>query len=755
MNVKSFNQTLAIWFGEIIEEPRSNEPLPKFLQKENLLKEQKTEREFGIALWKCIIREFENLNSNLRSEVLNQFKKIGSEIILSGRTYKVNSSMYLVSLVESLPTIVWRKFLWESNSDFSSLECFLRRITSVQIELLQKTHDEFISGKIPSVLSKRELLAMAEEANGKFLFEGRYDSKGAWSYNLLGLDFGFNAYPKGEFDDTKDEAISALRFLSIKNHADDFVVNKEFGKYFKYYKMVRSDYVFNPNKNIDIKKHICPGFWYTLIMMFWFFILSPLASVLFVSQVGGYNPSVIQKIFLLMVGIFASLTPIWLILALIKKVFLFCAKGKIGDELNEMIGKFIKSLGKGKQIVSFILGVFFVCLIVWIHLLLKLLPAILISSMITIWAGYPIYKKIIKGFFPRYPKELKLFLKILLFLTALVMILLYTKEFLILVSYLVKGISISLLAIKWFLGLLWKGIILFGWGWFMLLPILLVIYLTLRMDHLEEKEEYVKLKKYSFFFNGIISIVSYTVIGLIIFSWVMLFIQGAFSTIDPSFFFFFFLSILVPFILLNFIIEPKVETYRILDKEFIEEIIHSLKRHAYHCLISSSQLGTILRSVSFNKFLTKENFEMEYSKIVHLSLLFPFGLRINLLNMILRNYNFQTVYMINELYGTVEYTQGSDLEKWDLLFEVIAEKKSIKHAIAISLKKKQVRTKEKESWKNFKDNFKTVLKWIFFPVILIWKGILALRVLKSLSETFNKACPYVYQSKSLSKMYDC
>ena len=46
-----------------------------------------------------------------------------------------------------------------------------------------------------------------------------------------------------EFDDTKDEAISALRFLSIKNHADDFVVNKEFGKYFKYYKIDKSKFI--------------------------------------------------------------------------------------------------------------------------------------------------------------------------------------------------------------------------------------------------------------------------------------------------------------------------------------------------------------------------------------------------------------------------------------------------------------------------------------------------------------------------------
>ncbi|PJE58354.1 MAG: hypothetical protein COU81_01230 [Candidatus Portnoybacteria bacterium CG10_big_fil_rev_8_21_14_0_10_36_7] len=75
---------------------------------------------------------------------------------------------------------------------------------------------------------------------------------------MLDLDFGFNEYPNGELDDTKVVEYSPLRFLSKKNHDDDFVVNQEDGIHWWLYSNARSNYLWKPSRQVTLKSSICP-----------------------------------------------------------------------------------------------------------------------------------------------------------------------------------------------------------------------------------------------------------------------------------------------------------------------------------------------------------------------------------------------------------------------------------------------------------------------------------------------------------------
>lgn len=200
------------------------------------------------------------------------------------RDFQRNANPYieLIAYLEFLPTTVWRKILWKHNIDFMDFGAFLRRITVDQQLAIIENCQDIMSGQLPRVFSwwdkkikKVTVDSLWHERLDKWI---RYQSKGEMSYNLLGIDFGFNAYPLGIKDDTKVVEVSPFRFISEKQHADDFVVNTEDGKYWKMYKFARSNFVYRPNRDVELNTHICPGFWYTLIMHILFFIISPLMA---------------------------------------------------------------------------------------------------------------------------------------------------------------------------------------------------------------------------------------------------------------------------------------------------------------------------------------------------------------------------------------------------------------------------------------------------------------------------------------------
>ena len=189
-----------------------------------------------------------------------------------------NPLVRVVATLESLPDAVWRKILWKHNIDFMSFESFLRRISTEQVEVILRNYQDLYSGKVPRAFSGWDCFWGKRSAN-EFLseelnYDNRYANKGAMSYNLLGLDFGFNAYPDGVASDKKIVEISPLIFLSVKNHADDFVVNTEAGgKYWWLYKKARSNYVWKPERIVRLGTHVCPGFWNTILVHLLFLVI--------------------------------------------------------------------------------------------------------------------------------------------------------------------------------------------------------------------------------------------------------------------------------------------------------------------------------------------------------------------------------------------------------------------------------------------------------------------------------------------------
>jgi len=267
----------------------------------------------GLVFWKFVVRRVGNdytysdrLDWNKRREILSPFTK------------NPNPFIKLIAVLESLPTSVWREILWEANIDFMSFESFLRRVDKQQERLIYDCFDDlYVKKCVPRVFRwfkrRRQETGLKSLLWEKFDSGERYQSKGSWSYNLLGLDFGFNAYPKGIADDNKIVEVSPLRFLSTKNHADDFIVNTEFGKYWWLYQKARSNYVLFPNKKVELKTHICPGFWFTFLVHGFFWLLSP-ALFLWTVEMALSDFSY----WLIPLGILGAVTPLWIISAFLK-----------------------------------------------------------------------------------------------------------------------------------------------------------------------------------------------------------------------------------------------------------------------------------------------------------------------------------------------------------------------------------------------------------------------------------------------------
>ncbi len=230
---------------------------------------------------------------------------------------KDNTFIDIICMAEMLPVSVWRKFLWRENVDFMSYESFLRRLQPKQIEALTRAYNECMSGLIPKVRTRRFIDAVKAKL-GLLTFDmlrsepldrpKRRLSKGAWAFSLLNMDFGFSLYPKGEANDYMITNKSFTRFLSIKNHINDFIVNQEDGIYWLLYQKARSNSVFRPNKKVELKTHICPGFWLTLLVHFVFWFVSPIG---FFFSVRGLIAT--GSLGYILATVATSLTPLWLL----------------------------------------------------------------------------------------------------------------------------------------------------------------------------------------------------------------------------------------------------------------------------------------------------------------------------------------------------------------------------------------------------------------------------------------------------------
>lgn len=197
----------------------------------------------------------------------------------------------LAATVELLPTKVWRRALWHYNIDFQSFESFLRRITPEQVEGLQVSLDAILHDQAPPCFCKGwknvlRRIFRPSWANPERLRkespedrERCYESKGAFAYEFFGIDFGHVLY-RHEKDDREIDGNLATRFLSRKHDRNDFVVNQEDGAYWEMYRILRSNYIWFPNRDVQLKQAICPGFWYTFFVWLLVLFISPLAGIL-------------------------------------------------------------------------------------------------------------------------------------------------------------------------------------------------------------------------------------------------------------------------------------------------------------------------------------------------------------------------------------------------------------------------------------------------------------------------------------------
>ncbi len=300
----------------------------------------------GLLLWDFIISEKETPG-------LQQFLL---PIAMAGKTDQ-NVFTRLIAMIYILPSSVWRKILWRYNIDFISKESFLRRLSDDQYNAIEQNFFSWVTNDIPPAVNHTlwdRILVFLGRVNRNTLSEdvkfGHELTKGAWAFNLLGLDFGFSLYPKGKDDDTKITNKSFTRFLSVKEHINDFIVNQYDGKYWKMYKTARSNYVFKPNKEVQLKPHVCPGFWVTLILHAIFWVISPIFfTTVLLKWASIGSPIRLGWIVTLLIAYFP--TGLWLTIALFKALgnFLFSDNGiiiSIVDWLDEhkKVAKFIKTV---------------------------------------------------------------------------------------------------------------------------------------------------------------------------------------------------------------------------------------------------------------------------------------------------------------------------------------------------------------------------------------------------------------------------
>ncbi len=282
---------------------------------------QQQEIAHALMVWKFLRKLLQN-NPGLTVAAKRQWI---AEFIMSHPMAQEYELVTIVAKIEALPDTIWRKLLWRENLDFSSYEACLRRLNPEQCQAIADNYDDLFAGKpqTPRVLKKswrdRVKLFFGLTTNYKLLTEDYQDrkrnmSKGAYAFSLLGLDFGFSLYPGGQNNDRKITNQKYTRFFSVKEHIDDFVVNKEDGKYWWLYKTARSNWAFYPHKKVEMKKHVCPGFWMTLIIHTLFWLVSPIA--LFSSAIITLNYGFGTATWI--TAAFATPMIIWAIVALLR-----------------------------------------------------------------------------------------------------------------------------------------------------------------------------------------------------------------------------------------------------------------------------------------------------------------------------------------------------------------------------------------------------------------------------------------------------
>ncbi|MCD4761552.1 hypothetical protein K8R32_01190 [bacterium] len=259
----------------------------------------------ALLFWRSLNELIKNHSTENRQSLLTRFAN------------HPNQFVGVVAMLEALPVKIWRRVLWRANINFESFPSFLRRLTKENYTAIRNNYEDIIQDKPARILNwwerRFKKFTVSEKINDS---EKRYQGKGSWSFNLLGLDFGFNSFRNGLDDDFRAEVKSWRDFWSIENHSDDFIVNQEFGKYWWLYRTARSNYGWMRNRIVNLNDHICPGFYWTFIVHLVLWVLSPIVALNF-GWIPYYFESWWNLIWITPFALLGIITPLWLISAII------------------------------------------------------------------------------------------------------------------------------------------------------------------------------------------------------------------------------------------------------------------------------------------------------------------------------------------------------------------------------------------------------------------------------------------------------
>ena len=675
------------------------------------------------------------------------------DIIKNQPAAKENRYLTIVAMIESLPNTVWRKLLWRENIDFVSFEACLRRLNNEQIKAIEENYDDLFSSqhaaRIPRVFKKSwrdktkiffGKITVNSILKEKYNLEKRYQSKGAYAFNLLGLDFGFSLYPKGNNNDIQITNKKLTRFLSAKEHINDFIVNQEDGKYWWLYKKVRSNYAFFPNKEVQIKTHICPGFWKTLIIQALFWIVSPLALIATGAAImqNGISEQTLAP------AILALPMIIWGLAALLRLLFNF----GLQPLWKRVINPAWQWTQKNKRMnfiiypffAIFLLAFFGVCAFMFFNLIWIIFKALLpiagplLTVLFLLSLLFYIFFLLVcvgkeKPLF-RY-KNMPKFLKLAIpFPIAALAIVLFDKY----LTYVLVNFFVEAAKSIWFL---YTDNLLLA-NWLILISIFFGVFTYFFLTFTDDEKRFVKYERLFTLLIGGVALV----IGAIYFT--MILQSDVFSAPWSGII----ILLIIILVTLSFLMKKRVNKENIEEREELRKTLFALD---IADRVSGAYVTMLLKSSWLNKLEPAKKKEMLEVITILAGAFFRHGgsSREDFFELLV-NKGSQKILDTLVMHSQAIKNAYTPYEKW-VMIKMLCNGKSLRQAEKFIERKQTVKQKTNQTVKIFFRillwPIKYVAKKIWWFLKKVWEIISTLRFLW---ELFNKLCPYVSEQKLLN-----
>lgn len=666
---------------------------------------------------------------------------------LKNNVLSENILIRIVAKIEALPSSVWRKLLWRENIDFSDYEPCLRRLNLEQIKAIEDNYSDLFGAKKPKtprvfkkswrdrvklffkIINPEKLLS--EDYNDA----SRNKSKGAYAFNLLGLDFGFSLYPEGDKSDHKITNQKWMRFFSIKAHINDFIVNMEDGKYWWLYKTARSNYLIYPNKDVKMKDHVCPGFWLTLIIQTLFWIVSPIAIIS--AGIITYNYGFVSSVSATLLFAFPMIA--WTFLALVKMIFMSFYRLISKNKVLQIIG-----IGLIGVIVIVLVGIVLYAILSTLGLLIASLSLIvgpILSVMFTLTAIFYVIFGLMFIFYlddssRNTYKKIPSFIRFILHLSLGSFVIVILDKF---VTMAVVDIIVK--------------VALNTWNWFTSNPLIntwllaniafIWLFLYFYSIFINDEKKFASMEKtFTWLTRGFMTLTS------IIFS-IWLIKEAETGSIDIGNYTMFALAVLLLVIGFSFIMVSTVNRdnikERILASEFVLGINDQLKGSAYKIIINKIMASAWLQKYQDRKWEIASEIHLLSFKLFYTD---PVS-RTAFTNLLI---NRGSEALIKQLSSDSKNINDLGLGDEDKLFlvQLIVKGASFEKAL------EKVEKRQKAYDRKLKLS-KAIFVYIFFPFVMLGRGLILffktiqrfILTLKDLWDLFNKHCPFITKSRYL------